>query len=113
MEISNQYCLTSDYNNKRQSSTQRDLVENADLSYRTICQRIFGDYASGTNHVTPDIWSGKLVGLDILLFYEIDKLSRQLTKEVSWNLAPLCSSLCRSGGLDAHKNAVTIRRKKD
>lgn len=99
----------------------------ADIS-RSSC----GDYASGTNHTLPTYGYAKqysgvstlsflkhitaqvsLKGADcIALIHSNTELFKQeLTKDGLRALGPVVEILANAEGLDAHKNAVTIRLK--
>ena len=70
-----------------------------------------GDYASGTNHTLPTNGYAKAysgVSLDIF----VKKITYQkLSKEGINNIGPAIELMAEAEGLQAHKNAVTIRLK--
>ena len=68
-----------------------------------------GDYASGTNHTLPTSSFAKAYsGVSVDSF--IKKITFQhITKEGIRNLGPTVQLLAELEGLDAHKNAVTVR----
>ncbi len=71
-----------------------------------------GDYASGTNHTLPTYGYAKMYsGVSLQSFQKyitVQKISEDGLK----NLGPSVETLAEIEGLDAHKNAVTIRLKK-
>lgn len=68
-----------------------------------------GDYASGTNHTLPTNGFAKAYsGVSLDSF--VKKITYQrLSKEGLKAIAPTVSAMASAEGLDAHKNAVTIR----
>lgn len=68
-----------------------------------------GDYASGTNHTLPTNGYAKAYsGVSLDSFVKKMTL-QQLNKEGLKNIGPAVESMAAAEGLDAHKNAVTIR----
>lgn len=72
-----------------------------------------GDYASGTNHTLPTNGHAKTYsGVSIDSF--IKKITfQQLTKEGLKNISAAVEIMAEAEGLEAHKNAVSIRMKMD
>ena len=70
-----------------------------------------GDYASGTNHTLPTNGYAKTYsGVSLDSF--VKKISfQQLNKEGIKNIGPAVELMAAAEGLDAHKNAVSIRLK--
>jgi len=70
-----------------------------------------GDYASGTNHTLPTYgYARNYSGVSVDSF--IKKITFQtLTKTGLRNIGPAIESMAAAEGLDAHKNAVSIRLK--
>lgn len=70
-----------------------------------------GDYASGTNHTLPTNGFAKTYsGINLDSF--IKKISFQrISKEGITNIGPAVETMAEAEGLQAHKNAVTIRLK--
>lgn len=68
-----------------------------------------GDYASGTNHTLPTNGYAKAYsGVSVDSF--VKKITfQQLTKEGIQNLGPSVELMAAAEGLQAHKNAVTLR----
>lgn len=69
-----------------------------------------GDYASGTNHTLPtNGYAQAFSGVSLDSFYK--KVTFQhLTQQGLKNIAETVETMAAAEGLDAHKNAVTIRR---
>ncbi|MEP6946701.1 MAG: histidinol dehydrogenase [Acidobacteriota bacterium] len=69
-----------------------------------------GDYASGTNHTLPTGGSARAYsGVSIASFTKTITFQR-LTAAGIANLGPSIETMAAAEGLDAHKNAVSIRR---
>ena len=70
-----------------------------------------GDYASGTNHTLPTkAWAKAYSGLCLDSF--VRKITfQEITEEGIKHLAPVVETMAEAECLDAHKNAMTIRRK--
>lgn len=68
-----------------------------------------GDYASGTNHTLPtNGYARSYSGVSVDSF--VKKITYQkITKEGLCNIGPSIEIMAAAEGLDAHKNAVTIR----
>jgi histidinol dehydrogenase len=71
-----------------------------------------GDYASGTNHTLPtNGYARAYSGVSLDSF--IKKVTfQQISKEGIKNIGPIIEKMAEAEGLDAHKNAVSIRIKK-
>ncbi len=68
-----------------------------------------GDYASGTNHTLPTYGAARAYsGITLDSFLKYISIQR-LTKKGLKNLGPVVERLAEMEGLDAHKNAVTLR----
>ena len=69
-----------------------------------------GDYASGTNHTLPTGGAARAYsGVSVASFTKSITFQR-LTADGIQNLGPTIETLAAGEGLDAHKNAVLIRR---
>ncbi|MEJ7610577.1 MAG: histidinol dehydrogenase [Ferruginibacter sp.] len=68
-----------------------------------------GDYASGTNHTLPTNGYAKAYsGVSVDSF--VKKITfQQISKEGLQNIGPAVELMAAAEGLDAHKNAITIR----
>lgn len=70
-----------------------------------------GDYASGTNHTLPTGGAARAYsGVSVASFTKSITFQR-LTAEGIQNLGPTIETMAAAEGLDAHKNAVAIRRR--
>jgi histidinol dehydrogenase len=68
-----------------------------------------GDYSSGTNHVLPTYgYANMYSGLDVISFMKAISF-QNLSIDGIQKLGPTIENLAHLEGLDAHKNAVTIR----
>lgn len=68
-----------------------------------------GDYASGTNHTLPTYGAARAYsGVTLNSFLKFISIQR-LTKKGLKRLGPVVERLAEMEGLDAHKNAVTLR----
>jgi histidinol dehydrogenase len=71
-----------------------------------------GDYASGTNHTLPTGGAARAYsGVSVASFTKSITFQR-LTAGGIQNLGPTIETMAAAEGLDAHKNAVTIRRQR-
>ena len=72
-----------------------------------------GDYASGTNHTLPtNGYARNYSGVSLDSF--VKKVTfQELTEEGIRNIGPAIECMAEAEGLMAHKNAVTVRLKKD
>lgn len=69
-----------------------------------------GDYASGTNHTLPTNGAARAYsGVSVASFTKTLTIQK-LTEEGIQNLGPAVETMAAAEGLDAHKNAVAIRR---
>ena len=68
-----------------------------------------GDYASGTNHTLPTYgWARSMSGVNLDSF--LRKFTyQQITPDGLRGLGPTIETMASAEGLDAHRNAVTIR----
>lgn len=70
-----------------------------------------GDYASGTNHTLPTGGAARAYsGVSVASFTKSITFQR-LTADGIQNLGPTIETMAAAEGLDAHKNAVAIRRR--
>ena len=72
-----------------------------------------GDYASGTNHSLPTNGTAKTFsGVSVDSF--VKKITFQkLSKKGIENIGPAVEKMAAAEKLDAHKNAITVRLKKN
>ncbi len=113
MQISNQYAPEHLILHLKDLSFAKKLVRHAGSVFiGPWSPESVGDYASGTNHVLPTYgfarsFSG--VGLDS---FTKSISFQELSVEGLKNLGPHVERLAESEGLQAHKNAVSLRLKK-
>ncbi len=69
-----------------------------------------GDYASGTNHTLPTGGAARAYSGVSVASYTKTITFQKLTVEGIQNLGPTIETMAAAEGLDAHKNAVSIRR---
>ena len=70
-----------------------------------------GDYASGTNHTLPTYGYAKMYSGVNLSAYQKSITIQTLSENGLRNIGPTVETLAEVEGLDAHKNAVSIRLK--
>jgi histidinol dehydrogenase len=69
-----------------------------------------GDYASGTNHTLPTNGAARAYsGVSVASFMKTITFQR-IAEDGIRNLGPVIETMAAAEGLDAHKNAVSIRR---
>ena len=68
-----------------------------------------GDYASGTNHVLPTYGYTRTYSSLGLADFSKRMTVQELSSQGLLDLAPAVEKIAEAEGLDAHKNAVTIR----
>lgn len=86
------------------------LITNAgSVFYGHLTPESMGDYASGTNHTLPtSAYAKAYSGVSVDSF--VKKITfQEINEEGIRNLGPVVESLAAIEGLDAHKNAVSIR----
>lgn len=111
MDISNSYCPEHLIINTQMALSLKSKVRNAGSVFiGEYSSESFGDYASGTNHVLPTYGMAKTEGgVDLLSFMK--SISYQnITKRGFQKLATSVEIMADLEGLDAHKNAVSLRR---
>lgn len=95
------------------ASSKTDLIENAGSVFlgNYSCESA-GDYASGTNHTLPtNGYANAYSGVSIDSF--VKKITfQEISKKGIKNLGPIIEIMAEAEGLDAHKNAVSVRLKK-
>ncbi|MCT4561196.1 MAG: histidinol dehydrogenase, partial [Crocinitomicaceae bacterium] len=95
------------------ASSKTDLIENAGSVFlgNYSCESA-GDYASGTNHTLPtNGYANAYSGVSLDSF--VKKITfQEISKKGIKNLGPIIEIMAEAEGLDAHKNAVSVRLKK-
>ena len=113
MEFSNKYAPEHLIINTENAKTLAGNVINAGSVFigRYSCESA-GDYASGTNHTLPTNGSAKSysgVSTDSFL----KKITfQEITREGITKLGPVIEAMAEAEGLSGHKNAVSVRLKK-
>jgi len=88
------------------------MIMNAgSVFYGHLTPESAGDYASGTNHTLPtSAYAKAYSGVSVDSF--IKKITfQQITEDGILNLGPIIETLAEIEGLQAHKNAVSVRLK--
>lgn len=87
-----------------------DMIENAGSIFlgRWTPESV-GDYASGTNHVLPTYGYAKMYSGVSLDTFQKKITVQQLTEQGLKSLGPYVEKMAAVEGLDAHKQAVTLR----
>jgi len=90
---------------------QEDIMNAGSVFFGHWTPESAGDYASGTNHTLPTYGYARMFsGVSVDSF--IKQITMQtLSEEGLQNLGPTIEKLASLEGLDAHKNAVSIRIK--
>lgn len=85
------------------------IINAGSVFYGHLTPESAGDYASGTNHTLPTSGYAKAYsGVSVDTF--VKKITfQQISEEGIRNLGPVVETLATIEGLDAHKNAVTVR----
>ncbi|MBI1804979.1 MAG: histidinol dehydrogenase [Ignavibacteriae bacterium] len=87
------------------------LVRNAGSVFvGSLCSVVFGDYASGTNHTLPTNAAARAMG-GISVESFMKPVSFQTVNRLGYSMiAESVVTLAQAEGLDAHANAVRVRR---
>lgn len=96
-----------------EASSKTEMIENAGSVFlgNYSCESA-GDYASGTNHTLPtNGYANAYSGVSLDSF--VKKITfQEISKKGIKNLGPIIEIMAEAEGLDAHKNAVSVRLKK-
>ncbi|MFT7612103.1 MAG: histidinol dehydrogenase [Parvicellaceae bacterium] len=98
---------------KREDMFLNEVVNAGSVFLGNYTPESAGDYASGTNHTLPtNGYAKSYSGVSVDSF--VRKITYQkITKEGLNNIGPAIELMAEAECLNAHKNAVTIRLKKD
>jgi histidinol dehydrogenase len=98
---------------KRENMFLNEVVNAGSVFLGNYTPESAGDYASGTNHTLPtNGYAKSYSGVSVDSF--VRKITYQkITKEGLNNIGPAIELMAEAECLNAHKNAVTIRLKKD
>ncbi|OFX80155.1 MAG: histidinol dehydrogenase [Bacteroidetes bacterium GWE2_29_8] len=93
-------------------SSVKDMITNAGSVFiGNYATESIGDYASGTNHTLPTNGAAKAYsGLTLEAFCKYISF-QTINEQGIRNIGPYVEKMAEAEGLDAHKNAVTIRLK--
>jgi histidinol dehydrogenase len=110
--FSNSYAPEHLIVNVKDAEEYSDQIINAgSVFFGQFTPESVGDYASGTNHTLPTYGYAKMYsGVNLASFQKSITL-QTLTEEGIRNIGPTVEILAELEGLEAHKNAVTIRLK--
>lgn len=88
------------------------LINYGSLFIGNYSAEVYGDYCSGTNHILPTNGAARYTGglsvKDFIKFMTYQKID----KKASADLTNIASRLAEIEGLDAHKKAADIRRRR-
>ncbi len=113
MELTNEYAPEHLIIETKDYATVAEQVQNAGSVFLgSFSPESAGDYASGTNHTLPTKGYAKAYsGVNLDAF--IRKITfQEITKEGLQTIGPAIETMATHEGLDAHRNAVTVRLKK-
>jgi histidinol dehydrogenase len=112
IQFSNEYAPEHLIINVENAETVTDQVTNAGSVFvGAFTPESVGDYASGTNHTLPTYGYARMYSGVNLASFQKSITMQTLTKDGLRNLGPSVEKLAAAEGLDAHKNAVTLRLK--
>lgn len=113
MEFSNRYAPEHlIINTKDAEELSLDVINAGSVFIGPWTPESMGDYASGTNHTLPTYGYAKMYsGVSLQSFQKFITMQRVTPKGLQ-SLGPTVETLAELEGLDAHRNAVTIRLKK-
>ncbi|MFV1883777.1 MAG: histidinol dehydrogenase [Balneola sp.] len=98
--------------NVKDAEDYADQIKNAgSVFFGQFTPESVGDYASGTNHTLPTYGYARMYSGVNLASFQKSITMQTLTEEGIRNIGPTVEILAELEGLEAHKNAVTIRLK--
>tara|TARA_R110002049_G_scaffold14922_5_gene62044 strand:- start:160 stop:1458 length:1299 start_codon:yes stop_codon:yes gene_type:complete len=110
--FSNEYAPEHLIVNVKDAEDFKDKISNAgSVFFGNLTPESVGDYASGTNHTLPTYGYAKMYSGVNLSSYQKSITMQSLTKEGLKNIGKTVAILADVEGLQAHKNAVSIRLK--
>lgn len=112
MDFSNRYAPEHlIINTKDAEELSLDVINAGSVFIGPWTPESLGDYASGTNHTLPTYGYAKMYsGVSLHSFQKFITMQRA-TKKGLQSLGPTVETLAELEGLDAHRNAVSIRLK--
>ncbi len=112
IQYSNEYAPEHLIINIADAESILDEITNAgSVFFGAFTPESVGDYASGTNHTLPTYGYARMYSGVNLASFQKSITMQTLTAEGLQLLGPAVEKLAESEGLDAHKNAVTLRLK--
>jgi histidinol dehydrogenase len=110
MDFSNQYAPEHlIINTKNAEELSKSVMNAGSVFIGPWTPESMGDYASGTNHTLPTYGYAKMYsGVSLQSFQKFITMQR-VTKKGLQSLGPTVETLAELEGLEAHKNAVTVR----
>ena len=112
LSFSNEYAPEHLILNVENYENYKDEIVNAGSVFLgNLTPESVGDYASGTNHTLPTYGYAKMYSGVNLSSYQKSITMQNLTEEGLRNIGETVEILAETEGLEAHKNAVTIRLK--
>ncbi len=111
-EFSNNYAPEHLIVNVRNAEDyQKRIVNAGSVFFGQFTPESVGDYASGTNHTLPTYGYARMYSGVNLASFQKSITMQTLTEEGIKNIGPTVETLADLEGLQAHKNAVSIRLK--
>ncbi|MBO6792664.1 MAG: histidinol dehydrogenase [Balneolaceae bacterium] len=110
IQYSNEYAPEHLIINIKDAESVLDDITNAgSVFFGEFTPESIGDYASGTNHTLPTYGYARMYSGVNLSSFQKSITMQTLTAEGLKALGPTVEKLAAAEGLDAHKNAVTLR----
>lgn len=111
-DFSNSYAPEHLIVNVKDADDYADQIINAgSVFFGQFTPESVGDYASGTNHTLPTYGYARMYSGVNLASFQKSITMQTLTEDGIRNIGPTVETLAELEGLEAHKNAVTIRLK--
>jgi histidinol dehydrogenase len=111
-EFSNAYAPEHLIVNVRNAENELPKVKNAgSVFFGAWTPESVGDYASGTNHTLPTYGYARMYSGVNLAAFQKSITMQTLTEDGIRTIGPIVETLAELEGLQAHKNAVTLRLK--
>ena len=98
-------------NVKESESSQHQIMNAGSVFFGPFTPESVGDYASGTNHTLPTYGYARMYSGVNLASFQKSITMQTLTQEGIQTIGPTVEVLAELEGLQAHKNAVSIRLK--
>ncbi|MCH2450079.1 MAG: histidinol dehydrogenase [Gracilimonas sp.] len=109
-DFSNQYAPEHLILNVEEAAFYTDKIINAGSVFLgQLTPESVGDYASGTNHTLPTYGYARMYSGVNLAAFQKSVTMQSLSEEGLRNIGPAVEKLAELEGLQAHKNAITLR----